>query len=378
MIEILLWVGAVLWVVISVQFLLNCILTDDLSKIKVATLDDFPRVSIVVPARDEERYIGDAVRSFCTQDYPDYEVIVVDDLSTDRTPEILAELQKEFSHLTVIRGSEPPKGWLGKPNALEAGRRVASGSWLLFVDADIIYGPELLKRSMGYAKTNELSMLSLGANTTTDGVFEAALMSTLYFALAATVPLFLVNKTSSHLFAAGGGVFNLVQRTALEAAGAFESLKGAVIDDIGLGYKVRKEGFKTAIGVAGPMISLRMYHGAGETIDGFSKNLYPSIRSRPYLLVVMLFLGFTISFLPYYGLVSALFDGVVSIPALISLSFMHLVFLGIALFFKQPWYITFLNPLREAGWAYILLRSMVVYYKNGGILWRGRVYKDQP
>ena len=372
--DILLWLGAVLWILFFVQLMVNRALALDLSRTKFEAVKNPPLVSIIVPARNEERSIREAVSSFCTQDYPLFEVLVVDDRSTDATPQILAELRTRFSNLKVLDGRDPPDGWLGKPNALEIGRKEAKGEWLLFVDADVVYGPALLSRAISYVLGQKADMLFLVPNFTTKGVMEAALMSNIYFLGAAAFPAYLAIHSKSKRFAGGSGVFNLVRRDALTACNAFESLKDEVIDDVGLGYKVKAAGCRLAGAMPGPLIRIRMYHGALETIEGFTKNMYPLARQLPWLLPIPLVSGLLLTLLPYYGFLNGLLAGFVSVPATISLVFMHVVFGCIAAFFRQPWYIAFLNPLREVGWWWIMMRSLVVYHQKG-IVWRGRSYR---
>ena len=371
--EIFLWIGAGIWLVFLLQLILNWALTRDLSRIQVKPPVEWPFVSIIVPARNEERCVRQAVTSFCLQDYPAAEVIVVDDGSTDATPRILAELQTRFPNLQVVQGQDPPAGWLGKPNALETGRKLAKGAWLLFVDADVVYAPDLLRRALAYAIDEDAGMLFLYPRLRTGGVVEAVIMSSMYLVPFAAFPLFLISRTKSRLLAVGGGVFNLVRRDALEACGAFECLAGTVLDDIGLGYAVKRAGFKEAVALAGPLIHIRMYGGARETIEGFTKNIYPAMVRRPWLLALPFVAGAVLSLLPYYGCVAGLLAGSVSIPAWIALFCMHVVLGGLALVFRQPWYITFLNPLRELCWWGIMIRSFV-RYRRRGLVWRGRRY----
>jgi cellulose synthase/poly-beta-1,6-N-acetylglucosamine synthase-like glycosyltransferase len=376
MMNILLWLGAVLWIFLFIQLIVNRALARDLSRIDLQPVKNLPFVSIVVPARNEERSIREAVSSFCTQDYPLFEVLVVDDRSTDATPQILAELRRRFSNLRVIDGRDPPEGWLGKPHALEIGRKEAKGQWLLFVDADVVYGPDLLNRAIAYVMREEADMLFLAPNFTTKSVTEAVLMSNIYFVAAAAFPAYLATHSKSNRFAGGGGVFNLVSRDALTACGAFESIKDAVVDDVALGYKVKAAGCRLAGAMAGSLIRIRMYHSASETVEGFTKNMYPLARQLPWILPIPFVGGFLLTLLPYYAFFDGLLAGFIPVPAAISLIFAHLVFGCISLFFKQPWYIAFLNPLREVGWWWIMVRSLVVYHRKG-IVWRGRSYRDK-
>ena len=376
MMNLFLWLGAIIWILLFMQLIANRALARDLSKTKLKTVENPPFVSIIVPARNEERSIREAVASFCTQDYPLFEVLVVDDRSTDATPQILAELLTRFSNLKVIEGRDPPPGWLGQPNALEIGRREAKGQWLLFVDADVVYAPDLLSRTIAYVVREEADMLFLAPNFITKGVMEAVLMSTIYLVAAAAFPLYLATHSKSKRFAGGGGVFNLVHRDALNVCGAFESIKDAVVDDVALGYKVKAAGCRLAGAMAGSLIRIRMYHSASETVEGFTKNIYPLARQLPWLLPIPFMGGLLLTILPYYAFFDGLLAGFISVPAATSLIFMHMVFGCVSFFFEQPWYIAFLNPLREIGWWWIMLRSLVVYHRKG-IVWRGRSYRNK-
>lgn len=373
--EILLWISAGLWGVGLVNGVINRSLSWDLSRRVPPEPDRWPFISIVVPARNEERGIRDAVTSFCEQDYPSFEVIVVDDGSTDQTPRILEELKAKYSNLKVLKGAGPPEGWLGKPNALETGRREAKGEWMLFVDADVVYGSGLLRRAVSYVLMRDAGMLFVGPNLITGGFLEPIIMSTLYIVAAAMVPMFLVTRTRFKRFAVGGGVFNMVRRDALEASGAFESLKNAVVDDVGLGFKVKGAGHRLAAAMGGALIRIRMYYGARECIEGFSKNVYPTLRKLPYLFPVPFMLGALVSILPYVGLGISLAQGAVSTAAITALALMHVVSLGIVVFFRQPWFTMFFNPLRELIWWYIIFRSFFVFRRKG-VAWRGRNYES--
>ncbi|MCP4246156.1 MAG: glycosyltransferase [bacterium] len=373
MINVLLWIGAAVWIVWLIQMLLNWCLLADLSRGPVSAGGDWPFVSLIVPARNEERGIRAAVSSFCNLDYPSFEVIVVDDASTDGTAAILSELRAEHERLHVVTGVEPPPGWLGKPHALEQGRRRAKGDWLLFVDADVVYAPDLLRRAMAYAQTHDLGMLTVCPRVTTGGVIEAALMSSVYLAAFAATPMFLANRRRFGQIAAGGGSLNLVRRDALDAAGAFASLPDSIIDDVMLGCKIKGAGYTLHVGLAGPLIRVRMYESARAAVAGFAKNTFPAMRRRPWTFAVPFVLGTLLTALPYYGFIRGLTEGALNVPATISLAAMHVVLGGLAIWFRQPWPIAVLNPVREFGWWWIVLRSMVLYYRRG-LVWRDRHY----
>ncbi len=371
--EILLWLAAGMWVLLLLQMIVNTIAIRDIGRIALHTPEEWPLVSIVVPARDEAARVGEAVMSFCRQGYPAFEVIVVDDRSTDATPQILGALQTQFPNLTVVAGHDPPPGWLGKPNALETGRRQARGDWLLFVDADVVFAPDLLRRAVAHALHTEAAMVFLFPSLTTRGVFEAAILSALYLVPFAGIPLFLISRTRTGWLAAGGGAFNLVRRDALEAAGAFATLKSSVIDDVRLAVTVKSAGFKEVVARAGARLQVRMYDGARAAVAGFTKNAHMLIGARRWTACFPFVVGIVFSLLPYYGFAAACWAGSISVPASIALAGMHVVMASLAVIFRQPWYITFLNPLREVCWWWILIRSYRQHRRHG-VVWRGRTY----
>ena len=145
---------------------------------------------------------------------------------------------------------------------------------------------DLLRRALAYVLREEAAMLFLYPRLTTRNVLEAAIISSLYLVPFAALPGFLVNRKKGRRLSAGGGMFNLVRRDAFEATGAFECLKDAVVDDVGLAVKVKAAGFSQRVALAGPLIRLRMYEGARATIDGFAKNTYPAMRKRPWTLLL--------------------------------------------------------------------------------------------
>lgn len=374
----LLWCSAFLWIYFLIQAILNYLFCGEVEDGEGKDLQSYPKVSIIVPARDEEKDIERAVRSFCEQDYPgDFEVIVVDDESSDDTPNILERLKKEYPHLKVIKGTGPPEGWLGKPAALECGVKEATGDWYIFSDADIIYSPELLRLSVNFVHWRRAEFLTLAPMLKTEGIMEAALMSTLTLVMAAMMPGYLIERTKTKHLSVGAGVFNLISKDAFINAGAFASIKDAVIDDVMLGRMVKQTGAKVTFAKAVDYLSVRMYEGAWETIKGFRKNIYPMIKKFPPLVLVPFVLGFILSILPYVGLYYGIFfNGVYMLPSAIALMLMHLILFVTSRIFRQPWYIAFLNPVRELGWWLIIILSFIYYYRHGGVRWRGRTFKE--
>lgn len=373
LLEILLWVGAIIWTILLLQGMINGCLVHDLRNIHAPAPKTWPLVSYIVPARNEEKGIGQAVTSFCQQDYPNLEVIVINDRSTDRTSQILSELQEKFDNLIVVEGTEPPEDWFGKANAMRLGMDHAKGDWILLADGDAVHDPSILRRAICFGLHDEAGMVTLRPRFITGSVLEAAVMSGITYFFFVATPIFLVRYSKSALFATGSGVFNLLRRDTLDACGGIACIRRAVVDDLEIGFCVKRAGHRISVAHAGTLLNLRMYYSIRETFEGFTKNTFPSIRKTPYLMLLYYIIAPIMSFLPYYGFVVGLVNEKLSVPATISLCMMHTIFAWIAWRFRQPWYITFLNPLRELGWLWIMTRSFVVYMRKG-LVWRERVY----
>ena len=373
MLDKLLWVSAVIWAWHLLQFILNRAVIRPLPKTRPPAPEGAPLVSIVSPARNEARGIRKAVASFCGQDYPHLEVLVVEDCSSDATPEILEELRSELPRLQIVPGKEPPRGWLGKPNALELGRRAAKGEWIVFSDADVAYAPDLISRAVAFARGKDAAMLSLWPEFIAGEPLETVICSK--FALGfAIAPVWLVPFRSLKFAAMGTGVFNMLRRDALEACGAFESLRDAVVDDIELGYKIKAAGFGQRVALAGDLLRIRMYYGFRETMEGFTKNSYPLLRKIPLLLFAFVPLGLIVMILPYVGAAWGLAHGTLNPPALTALALMHATAGACVALFRLPWYVAFLSPVSEILWWWIVLKSFFRCHLTG-IVWRGRVFK---
>ncbi|HEX9986788.1 MAG TPA: glycosyltransferase family 2 protein [Thermoanaerobaculia bacterium] len=356
------------WVTVLIRTVLNLALVRRL-KVVDRLAGPLPNVSVIIPARDEERTIERTVRAMLAQTYEQLEVLVVNDRSTDATGEILARIAAEDSRLVVVNGEEPPEGWLGKPWALEQGSRRALGELLLFVDADVIYAPDAVLAAVAHLERSRVSMLSLFPNVELRGFWESLAMPQLAVTAFGFLPLWLSNRTTIPLLGIGGGPGNLVRRDVFDAIGGFAPLKGEVVDDVGFARLVRRHKYRTELVRADRLISLRMYHGLREIVDGFTKNAFAVFKYSFTLFFVSFVVGFAFQGLPY--LLAARGDRIA------------LVTLGLIVLSRLVLYV----PLRYGVvnallghvpmmviWAWILCRSVWVTGVRRRTVWRGRKY----
>lgn len=356
-----------LWVLTLVRTLFNLAL---IPRLPADAPLDGPLVSAIIPARNEERALGQTVRALLAQRYRNLEVIVVDDRSTDRTAEILADIAASDSRLRIISGEETPAGWLGKPWALHQGSRAARGELLLFLDADVHYGPDGVAGAVAELGSTRADLISLFPNLEMCGFWENAAMPQLAMMGFTFIPTWLGNRWQTPRLAIGGGPGNLVTRTAYDLAGGHDALRDAVIDDIGLARLLRRRGFTTRLVRADAHVSLRMYHGLGEVVNGFTKNTF-FVIDRSWLVALVSCIAMPlVNILPY---VLASLGHPLSIATVVLISAVRVIVFR-ALRYRLDAAV-FLHPVMTAVWGWIFLRSMWITGVRGQLHWRGRAYE---
>jgi glycosyltransferase involved in cell wall biosynthesis len=327
-----------------------------------------PLVSVIIPARNEERVIARTVRAFLAQSYSALELIVVNDRSTDGTGGILHSIDDR--RLIVVDGEEPPPGWLGKPWALHEGTLRARGELLLFVDADVIYAPETVRAAVARQQTGDAAVLSLLPHFEMRGFWENAVMPQLAVMVFSFLPMWLANRSRMPLLAVGGGPGNLLTREVYDAVGGHEALRDSVIDDVALSRLVRRKLRRRTEAVrADDFVSLRMYHGLGEIVDGFTKNLF-FVFGRSYLTgILMIVAGVVFHILPY---LLALWGDPLAIATVVLITVTRLVLFASLRYSLLS--AIFLHPVMLAVWIFITLRSMWYTGVLRRLSWRGRIY----
>lgn len=337
-----------------------------------------PRVSVVIPARDEERAIERAVRSHLSQDYPDLEVVVVDDRSGDRTGEILAGLARGDRRLTVVQGSDPPAGWLGKPHALHLGARAATGELLLFADADVVYDPRTLGEALSLLDGGRFDFVALLPRFETEGFWESVLMPYVLGAYFGGIG-FLANLDRPRWVAAGGGAGNLIRRSVYESLGGHAALKDSVVDDVHLAWKTKRGGFRTCAVRAEDRMSVRMYRGLVGVVNGFTKNIAYTLNGLLGAVLFALTAAITALWVvPPLALAAALLGAPVAPrDALLAAAAFALVVaarLVAAAALRDKLWPAITHPIMAAVWGFIICRSLYQRIVRRRLTWRGREF----
>ncbi|HET9095271.1 MAG TPA: glycosyltransferase family 2 protein [Candidatus Baltobacteraceae bacterium] len=274
----------------------------------VGPVDGLPFLSIIVPARNEERQIENCVRSLLSQEYEDFEVVVVNDRSTDRTAEILERIAREEPRLRMVQGDELPEGWVGKPWALAQGMRAAGGSWLLYTDADTEHHAYACASAMRYTLAKSAQFLSLLPTQRFETPAERVILPTILWMIAFGIgSLDAINDPKRLDAAIFNGQYLLCERAAFETLGGHERVRASVAEDYDLARIVKRDGrFRSMLVGANDLVYTRMYRSFREIWDGFSKNLYIGLKDDPRQAVLALVVLAAISPIPEIRLVSAL------------------------------------------------------------------------
>ncbi len=260
-----------------------------------------PLISIIIPARNEQEHIIFCLNAILAQDYPSFQVIVVDDNSTDQTTPLLTEFSKKHSRvLKVINCPPPGKNWSGKPNAIWQGvlQSDSASRFFLFLDADTRLFPGTLRAAISYAQKEELSLLSLAPTLITNSFWPALLIPVLgkFYALAAGRPLH-PPRVDSVQAGAAGGAFILAEKGAYFACGGHQAVRNEVIEDVKLARLFREKGFKTAYTSGFSLLEKEPYQGLGDLWEGIGKNLALVAEGN------WAGIGFIAAFEFFYGLV---------------------------------------------------------------------------
>lgn len=333
-----------------------------------------PFVSIIVPARNEEADIEQTLNQLLALDYSNYEIIVVDDRSTDRTGEIMdrvAASPDAKCRVKVIHVEELPPGWLGKTRAMWEAGKLAKGDWLLFTDADVLFKPGSVRRALAYAEAEPADHVVLFPRMIMKHPGERMMIAFFQslFAFGHRPWKVADPKTDDHI---GVGAFNLVRRSAYEAVGTFQRLRMEVLDDMKLGKVVKKAGFAQRNIFGADLISIRWAQGAMGVVNNLTKNFFAVLSFQwPRALASCVALAF-LNLMPFVGIVLA--HGWAKSGYGLALFSMFAIYYGMSDKSDIPPYYFVLHPVSTALFLYTVLRSMALTLGRGGVIWRGTFY----
>jgi hypothetical protein len=267
----------------------------------VAAVPDIaPRVSIIVAALNEADTIAPALRSLLSINYPNLEIIAINDRSTDATPQIMDGLAEAQPNLRVMHIDTLPSGWLGKNHALHRGAGVASGDYLLFTDADVIFTPCAIGRAVGYCEQHRIDHLTLIFNLIANTQLLRMMLVSFNFGFLTLFKPWKVNSSPTRFCGLGG--FNMVRRDVYHASGGHAAIPMAVIDDMRLGKQIKSQGYRQHVLTARQSVAVEWYRSTPEMFRGLQKNIFCSFDFSIGKLIVVTLLTLTLRAWPWVGL----------------------------------------------------------------------------
>jgi glycosyltransferase involved in cell wall biosynthesis len=336
----------------------------------------WPRLSVLIPACNEAPNLESAVATLLQQDYPDLEIILVDDRSSDGTGEIIERLARENPRIRAVHVETLPRGWLGKVHALHRGVERASGDWLLFTDADVHFGAAILRRAVALVLHQRVDHLALIPRTIQKSFWLELAVNTFGLLFFITTRAASVNRPGSKAFV-GIGAFNLVNAERFHRTPGFEWLRLEPGDDVGLGMMIKQSGGTTRLAFAYEDLSLQWYPSVTAMFKGLEKNLFgPGSRYRWWLMLIQVGVIWALVAAPYVSLALGLAHGLAPLwtagAAAIS---MQLIFpVCFVADRKTKGFILLLFPVGVLLITAMMLRAGYQCLKNGGIDWRGTHY----
>ena len=359
------------WVPVGLLLILRRHALGALASVPVGSTQFWYKVAVVIPARNEERNLKQALQSVLRLDYPELEIVVVNDRSTDGTRAILVELAKQDQRLTLVHIESLSEGWLGKTHALHKGAQRAQGEFILFTDADIVFHPLALKKAMTHVQANQLDHLTVVPEDTMPGFFLRALSATFGIFMFILFQPWKVRDPKSRKYM-GIGAFNLVRSSVYQAIGGHQAISLRPDDDLKFGKLVKRSGFRSDVLNGQRMVSVEWYRSVPELIQGLMKNMFAGMEYRVSLVILAIIGSLLLHIWPWIGM--WLTTGVPQVLNALTVFMMVGSFgIGMAPFGVKSWH-GLLLPLTISLLVYIQCRATILTLWQGGIDWRGTFY----
>jgi chlorobactene glucosyltransferase len=350
----------------------------------VAAGDDTPKVSIIVPAKDEEANIAGCLVTLRAQDYSNIEIIVVDDRSTDGTADIVERLAAADPRIHLVRIAELPQGWFGKTHAMHVGAGEATGRWLLFVDADCRQSPRSVSATLAYTRERQGDMLSLWPLLEMHGVAENLVQPLCGSVLGLWFRPQLVNDPRRKA-AFANGQFVLVRREVYDAVGGHASVRDRLVEDIGFARVVKGAGYRLVSAMGFDVFRTRMYTNLRSTWRGWTR-IFSGAFLSPWQIVIAMVLVVLMSASPFVltavagAMAVAAGWGDAQLNALAAIGLGQLLVMATVLvrynrmIRARPGYLV-LYPVSVIIVLGILANALAMRLGLTRIIWRGTVYR---
>ncbi len=352
---------------------------------KAAVPPDQPLVSVLIPARNEEKNIGRCLNSVLNQDYPNFEVLVLDDNSTDRTAEIVKSTVDKDNRVQLIKGRPLPDGWAGKCFACHQLSQNARGSWLLFIDADTRSQPHMIRSTLQLAILNNAAMLSGFPRQKLSGITQKMVIPILfYFVIMCWFPLWLFHSWKKPGPTLAIGQFLLFKREDYQGIGGHESVKSRIMEDVWFGIEMHRLGRRILSVDLSGVLTTRMYTNMGNMAEGCIKWFYSVAALSPIALIGFVLVAYIFFLAPFYWAFvrptnTLVADGFVldwGVIVLIQVGVILLMRIMTDVYFRGSKMSFIFHPL---GISFLILAVIVGASRRAlgvGVAWKDRVYQS--
>jgi len=338
---------------------------------------DMGKVSVLIPARNEESNIRRCLESLLHQSYTNYEIVVLDDLSTDRTWEIISEYARRYPKLLrAVRGAPLPRGWCGKTHAMQLLSQHAQGDYLLFTDADTVHTRESIAWAVTNINKHRSDFLSGYVRQEIQSFGEALIVPTTYIMSTMVLPLWLIPRSNTSMLSFAVGQLVMFRRRAFEAIDGYSSVSDQISEDVFVARAVKKAGFRVVFLDIRRYVRCRMYEGYQESFNGIAKNIYDFFKNQPAffafvcsILVAFIVLPLVLVPIEFYTGSSMLRFSLFSVATFLLAWSLSLYDRG------QKWWVPLLYPLTFLHLLYMAWKSFGRVATGLGIVWKGRVFK---
>jgi chlorobactene glucosyltransferase len=339
-----------------------------------------PLVSVLIPARNEEENIETCLKSLRLQDYPNFEILVLDDNSSDRTAEIVERMAAKDGRIRLIKGAPLPQGWAGKPFACYQLAEKAMGSWLMFIDADTTHATHMLRSTLALALELKTSMLSGFPRQMAESLPEKIAMPVLYFVIMSWLPLWWVHRSKGLKPSLTVGQFILFSREDYWRIGGHTAVQDRILEDVWLGVETVRHGGRHIAVDLSTVFYCRMYRDVGKMWEGFVKWIYSITALSPVAIVGLLAAAFVFYLAPFYWLWNAFISAAAPTDwrFVVAFQIAMIIFMRWAVdhHFRQSLLSTFLHPL---GFSFLYAAGLYGGWREVvglGVRWKERLYGE--
>jgi chlorobactene glucosyltransferase len=352
----------------------------------IRNTDELPFISVLVPARNEEGKIGRCLASLLAQDYPNFEIIVIDDRSTDNTAQIIQSYvdADEHKRIKFVHGTDLPSGWIGKCNALAHAVNYAIGEWLVFTDADTYHKTNSIRDSVYYSSKEHADLVSFIPMQELGSFPERLIMPVLLSSFLLGDPFHSVNDPQSKR-AYAYGQYIICKRSSYFEIGGHQSVRNEIVEDHALGQLFKDKGYKIEVADGRDVYSVRMYTNLTSLWQGWTKNLYSLIDSRVANLLIILLLINSVALFPFVQLLMVcqmIFNGHTDGITMSLLTMITIEFVLLAFWFDKTsqhhagidWRNFFMFPLGSLAVSILYLHAAYLVLSGSQVNWKGRRY----